>query len=58
MTTRIAHLRRGPSLVVSKDLTLIEVSPCKSPAALQLGEIEVDSSGKYEQNRHEPGSSG
>ena len=37
VTTRIAHLRRGPSLVASKDLTLIEVSPCKSPAALQLG---------------------
>jgi len=37
VTTRTALLRRGPSLVASKDLTISEVSPRKSPAALQLG---------------------
>jgi hypothetical protein len=37
VTARTALLRRGPSLVESKDLTISEVSPRKSPAALQLG---------------------
>ena len=34
MTARTALLRRGPSLVASKDLTVERhsVSPCKSPA--------------------------